>query len=120
MSNARSPRDVCSITIGTTCCSSGLMLAPRYRKSTVWQTFQVFLLGRPDAFRRPRRSLGSFSLGCQSVQLELTGSLRGLGIVRNLWSVEGLAPPTALSIANGGKGSAVPNSSLARTGPKRL
>src|SRR6266496_1976707 len=36
MSNARSPRDVCSITIGTTCCSSGLMLAPRYRKSTVW------------------------------------------------------------------------------------
>ena len=41
MSNARSPREVCSITIGITC-SYGLMLAPCCRGSTVSQTFLVF------------------------------------------------------------------------------
>src|SRR3954468_14753183 len=58
MSNERSPREVCSITIGT----SGLMLAPCCRGSTVSQSFRA----SPSRASTASRALRRVRPGCAS------------------------------------------------------
>src|SRR5581483_2635761 len=61
MSNARSPRDVCSTTIGIKGISRSLLVAggPQFRCAFfIWRTRASFLAGGPDRFARLRELRG--------------------------------------------------------------